>query len=93
MIVTTHDRTRSFTFASGTVIEAGGHLVVQFSSQFIDNDDEELILRNDLGNEVDRTPILNDSQNDNRTWQRRVDGLDNDQDDDWVFLLETRQEE
>jgi len=93
MIVTTHGRIESFTFTSGTTIPGGGHLVVQFPSQFIDNGDEVLILRNDLGNEVDRTPILDDSQNDNRTWQRKVDGFDNDQDDDWVFLVESRREE
>ena len=92
-IVTTHDRTESFTFASGTTIPAGRYLVIQFPSQFIDNEDELLILRNDLGNEVDRTPVLDDSQNDNRTWQRKVEGLDHDQDDDWVFLPESRQQQ
>ena len=67
--------------------------MIQFPSQFIDNEDDVLILRNDLGNEVDRTPVLDDSQNDNRTWQRKVEGLDHDQDDDWVFLPESRQQQ
>ena len=89
-IESTHGDIESFTFQAGTIIEPNDHYVVQFPSQFVNNDDEELILFDESGNEVDRTPVLNDTENDGRTWQRRTDGYDNDENGDWLFRLATR---
>lgn len=89
-IVTTHGVTRTYIIPQSTSIGPRAYLVIQFTSQFIDNEDEQLILVDRAGNEVDRTLLINDNANDQRTWQRRSDGLDNDADGDWVFKTSTR---
>lgn len=89
-ILTTHGVTKTYLIPQGTSIGPGAHLVIQFSSQFIDNENEQLILIDSAGNEVDRTLPINDDANDQRTWQRRSDGLDNDAGSDWIFKTSTR---
>ena len=37
---------------------------------WLDNSEEAIILRNAEGEEVDRTPVLSDNENDNRYWMR-----------------------
>ena len=89
-IVTTHGKTMTYTFQS-TTIAPGEYLVIQFTSgQFIDNEDERIILFDSSGREIDRTPILTDTRNDQRSWQRKLDGLDTDSRADWIFRNETR---
>ena len=66
-------------------------MVIQFTTQFIDNENEQLILIDRAGDEVDRTLPINDDINDRQTSQRRSDGLGNDMGGDWVFKAATRE--
>jgi len=86
---TTAGITVTFTIPSGTGIEAGGYRVYTYSSQWLDNEDESVILRDAIGNEVDRTPILSDTYNDGRSWQRYPNGEDTNSTSDWSFRSST----
>ncbi len=45
-----------------------GFFIVNFSSQWLDNSDEKIMLIFN-GSVINETPLLSDSSNDNRTWQ------------------------
>jgi hypothetical protein len=82
-VSTTHGATVTIRFVS-EVIPAEGYLIVRYSGQWIDNEDESLELFDSQGRRVDSTPLLNDPYNDNRSWQRVPDGSDN-----WKFKTAT----
>lgn len=86
-ISTAHGET--FTVPNGTAIEAGGYYVFGSGSQWLNNEDESVTLRDTEGNEVDRTPAKSDAENDVGSWQRRPNGSDTDSDADWVFTAST----
>lgn len=87
---TTHGKTVTVYIPQGTVIKAHGYYVYSRGSQWLDNDDESIILRDSNGNEIDRTPVKSDNENDDRTWARYPNGKDTNSDSDWRFQLSTR---
>jgi len=82
-VSTTHGATVTIRFVS-EVIPAKGYLIVRYSGQWIDNENESLVLFDSQGRRIDSTPLLNDPYNDNRSWQRVPDGSDN-----WKFKTAT----
>lgn len=71
----THGVTRTVTLLDGTTIEPEGHLVVEIPpGKMIDNQDEILLLHDSQGIERDRTQVLTDTADDDRTHQRVPDG-------------------
>lgn len=60
---------------SGSV-PAQGYLVVTFSKQYLDNNDEIVELYDGSGNLIDRTPAFDDTQDDDGTRSRYPDGSD-----------------
>lgn len=71
----THGDPTSFVLPPGTVVPAGGRLVVTLTDgQTLDNVDEVVRLTDGLGTLRDETPMLSDEENDARTWQRDADG-------------------
>ena len=86
---TTAGVTVTLTIPSGTTISAGGYSVITYGSQWLDNEDESIILGDADGNEIDRTPILSDTYNDERSWQRYPDGQDTNSTNDWSFRTST----
>jgi beta-lactamase superfamily II metal-dependent hydrolase len=80
----------AFTVSNGTVIEAGGYYLCGSGSQWLNNEDESVTLQDAKGNEVDRTPVKSDAENDVRSWQRHPNGSDSDSDVDWLFQTSTR---
>ncbi|OYT61119.1 hypothetical protein B6U81_03780 [Thermoplasmatales archaeon ex4484_30] len=84
---TTHGETVTVTLY-GTINEKGYHVYER--SRWLDNEDESLILRNAYGNEIDRTPILSDLDNDNFSWQRYLNGIDTNLSSDWKFRFSTK---
>jgi competence protein ComEC len=68
------------TIESGTIIPANGHLVVGHPSQWIDDIDETIVLKNQDGLIADTSITFSDEQNDGRTWQRSPDNGTS-----WVF--------
>jgi hypothetical protein len=82
-IQTTHGRSRTYAIPMSTVISSGGYWNVTFPGQFLDNEDESIILLNAQGQIVDITPALTDTQSDSNTWRRSPDGSDN-----WMIMPE-----
>ncbi len=66
---------------SGTIIPAGGFLVVEAEGYWLRNSDEMVILKDAEGDEVDRTPVISDDENDDRSWSRHPDGGC-----EWVYI-------
>jgi len=79
----------TYVFPDGTTIDAGGYLVINFGAQFLDNEEESVILLDASDVEVDRTPFRTDTYNDSRSWQRVPNGSDTESDSDWAFREET----
>ncbi|MBT4166239.1 lamin tail domain-containing protein [archaeon] len=45
------------------------YLTINFTTQWLDNSDEKVILKNNQGKIISETPIFIDSKNNNKTWQ------------------------
>lgn len=69
------------TISPGTIIPAGGFLVVTAEGYWLKNSYDEVTLRDVEGQEVDRTPALDDEDNDDYSWSRYPDGGD-----EWVYI-------
>ncbi|MGI0089748.1 MAG: lamin tail domain-containing protein [Nitrosopumilaceae archaeon] len=78
IIWTTHGEISKYTIPAGTLIDSGGFYVIRFPGQFLDNEQESVILFDSKGAEIDKSRTSRDAVNDARTWQRSGD-------DDWVF--------
>ncbi len=74
-LASTHGQARNVTLLDGTTIEPEGHLVVRLpGGQMVDNEGEMLLLLDAAGVERDRTQVLDDTADDDRTQQRVPDG-------------------
>ncbi len=82
---TTHGRIVTVMIPQGTVMPPKGYWTYIHFMQWLDNEDELIILKNAEGMEVDRTLVARDTDNDNRYWTRYPDGLDTNSDSDWRF--------
>jgi len=89
-ISTTHGETVTISIPDGTVIDGNGYYVISRGTQWLDNDDESVILHNAEGNEIDRTPTRSDNENDDLSWARYPDGRDTNSDADWRFQTSTK---
>ena len=67
---TTNGSTASVWIAEGTTLYPGAYITISPSYRWIDNNNESIILRDAVGNVVDRTPVVNDNESDNRYWMR-----------------------
>jgi hypothetical protein len=82
IIYTTHGDISSHEIPAGALIAAGAFWQVTFTDQFIDNSEDSLVLLNALGQPIDQTPSLGDTNDDLSSWQRYPDGSEN-----WVYAL------
>lgn len=90
VLSTTHGVTVKVTIPQGTIITAHGYWVYTHSTQWLDNEDESIILQDATGSEADRTPLKNDPNNDEWCWARFPNGLDNDSATDWRLQTSTK---
>jgi|GEM_PF-5143163 hypothetical protein len=65
-------------------IPAKGYFVKTFYKGIF-GDENEFTLLDVAGNEVDRTPILSDYEDNNKAWGRYPDGMDTNSNSDWKF--------
>jgi len=79
---TTHGRIGKVT-CSGT-IDANGYRVFGKGSQWLDNEGDSVILRDNGGAKIDEVAFT-DTENDDHTWQRYPNGGDS-----WVFRWKTK---
>ncbi len=75
------------TIEPGSIVPAGGFLVVTADGLWLRNTEETVILKDDEGNEVDRTPVLDDEDDDDYSWARHPDGGI-----EWVYIESSRGE-
>jgi V8-like Glu-specific endopeptidase len=66
----THGSTAIDWIAEGTILYPGAYCTYTPHYRWLDNSEEAIILRNAKGEEVDRTHVLSDNENDNRYWMR-----------------------
>jgi gas vesicle protein len=90
MLSTTHDTTVTLTIPDGTIIDPGQYLTFGYQDQWIDNEEERVLLIDPSFDEVDATPYQYDTYNDDRSWQRYPDGYDSDSMSDWVYKASTK---
>ncbi len=62
-------------------LPSNGYWTYIYDSQWLDNDDESIILKDEKGEEIDRTPVKSDNDNDNRFWKMNPDGY-------WIYTLQ-----
>ena len=79
-------RTESFVIESGTMIPPKGFLVIASGSQWLDNSDEVVVLRDSKGSVIDKADPFSDDGNNKMSWQRFPDGSSN-----WVFQSSTHE--
>ena len=66
----THGTTATDWIVEGTTLYPGAYCTYTPHYGWLDNSEEAIILRDAEGEEVDRTPVVNDNENDNRYWMR-----------------------
>jgi hypothetical protein len=89
-ISTTAGVTVTVTIPQGTIIQPEGYFVYTHYTQWLDNSNECVVLRDASHSEVDRTPVLSDNANDANSWSRYPNGVDTDSSADWRFQLSTK---
>ncbi|NPV61177.1 MAG: lamin tail domain-containing protein [Methanotrichaceae archaeon] len=71
----------------GTVIPAIGYYGLTKTLDWLPHENVVLVLVSPNGTEVDRTPALSDTEDNELSWTRDPDGRDTDSIDDWKFLV------
>jgi hypothetical protein len=64
--VSTHGTTAIDWIAEGTTLYPGAYYIGTPFYRWLDNSEEVIILRNVVGEEIDRTPVVSDNEDDNR---------------------------
>ena len=65
------------TILEGTTLSPFAYYVYSPPYQWLDNSEEAITLRDSKGEEVDKTPVVSDNENDNRYWMRN--------NSEWIF--------
>jgi len=86
----THGTIESYNISSGSVISPDGYWTVTFPKQWLDNEDESVVLFNSIGQEIDRTPTVTDTKDNNWCWARYPNGYDTNSSSDWRFQNATK---
>jgi uncharacterized repeat protein (TIGR01451 family) len=81
----------NYTIPTGTTISSKGFWTHTFTTQWLDQTNENVTLYNDSAI-VDQTPTTDDTTNNDSCWARYPNGYDSDSDSDWVFQLSTKNE-
>jgi len=80
---------KTFAIHHGFVILPNDYLVIPFNSVMFGLENESMVLLTPDSVEVDRTSLLSDTADDDRTWQRFPNGIDTDTPGDWAFRNST----
>ncbi|NMJ87288.1 MAG: lamin tail domain-containing protein [Thaumarchaeota archaeon] len=76
---------RSIQVSSGFVVEPNGYVVIPFQTRVFDEKRDSIVLLTPDSVEIDKTPFLSDEVDDDKTWQRFPNAIDNDNITDWHF--------
>ena len=75
---------------SNTFIEPQGFYILYSTQQWLDNQNEMVLLKNYEQEIIDSSPLIDDVGENNYTWQRMPDGYDTDLPSDWIFAQSTQ---
>lgn len=84
-------KNKTIVLPEGTIIRAYGYYIANYSGQWLEDDNELLILQDSSGNEIDRTPPKSDTENNDKSWSRYPNGVDTDTENDWKFQESTKE--
>lgn len=82
--------TETRTISTGTTLNPGHYYIVTYSGQWIDNENENMVLKDSLGTTKDASITFTDTDNDGRSWQRYPNGYDTNSNSDWSFRTSTK---
>ena len=77
---------KSTSIPEGTIILGLDYYIIPLEPLWFEYTGEMLVLNNEIGIEIDRTPPLNDTQDNELAWTRDPDGRDTNNNNDWKFL-------
>ena len=80
---------KTFKIPDGFVILPNDYLVIPFNSVMFDHETESAVLLTPDSVEINRTPLLSDTADDDLTWQRFPNGVDTGTLADWAFRNST----
>jgi len=82
--ITSLSKNMTLTVPQGTMVNGSGYFIVKNSESWMEQKDEVIILKDQLGNVIDQVGPFTETDKDSATWQRYPNGEDN-----WRFLLKT----
>ena len=71
VLQTTHGSVVTEIIPEGTMLNPGAYYIYAPPYQWLDNEDESIILKDSEGKEIDKTPVLSDTKDDNQCWVRK----------------------
>ena len=74
----------------GTTIDPLGYYILTTSVQWFDNEGEMVLLKDADEKIIDTSPVMDDIDGDNYTWQRIPNGYDSDSVSDWIYAEGTQ---
>jgi len=72
IVNSTHGKAMSFQIQSGTIFGSCEYVTIKFPLQFLDNEDESVILLDQNGIVIDKTPVFSDKSNDSWIWKDNI---------------------
>lgn len=90
LLSTWHGRVVHVKLPKDTIIPSHGFWVYSHYRQWLDNNDEAVILYDDSGREIDVAGMFDDTKNNSKCWARHPNGKDTNSRDDWEFQACTK---
>ncbi len=80
---------KTYEIPDGTIIESNSFAAFTHVNFWFKDFGETITLRDTNGNLIDETPLIEDLENNNFSWQRTTDGFDTDSTSDWELTRMT----
>ena len=80
---------KTYEIPDGTIIEPNSFAAFTHVNFWFKDFGETVTLRDATGNLIDETPLIEDLENNNFSWQRTTDGFDTDSTSDWELTRMT----
>ncbi len=74
----------TLTIPQGTIINPSSYFIVKNNETWMKHMDEVIVLKNNVGNVIDKVGPFTETEKDSATWQRYPNGEDN-----WRFVIKT----
>jgi hypothetical protein len=74
----------------GTILHPGQYEIIERGQQWLDNEGEQVVLKDSNENIKDVSRVISDTGNDSYSWQRYPNGRDTDSSTDWSYRSSTK---